>query len=302
MLTILDLAWFIYSVGVLKLGSHISIINRASRALANLASTPKLSAAIHDTDSVRLLVKSLKEITDSNCRQSILRTLRMLADTSQHAHEIPQAKALLVTLSCLDSDDVKLVGSAAHTAAELTSHLGSGQSSTETLKAYIEAGKQAVEEDGVSLLVTLLSHTKPSIQEHSLMALLNLMVSEGVRVAAGKAGGVNIFIDRGKDTTVAAWPTYIHCLCYCCREAINRVRVRNLEGLNVLLCTLKNSNEDCKALHETVLVALMEFYYDEQSLNYLAVCGFINVLVSQLQEDQKQSVQESVADKNATGE
>ena len=195
----------------------------------------------------------------------------------------------MITLNCLDSDDDSLVGCAAHTAAEITNRLGSGQS-TEALKSYLEAGRQAVEDNGVGHLVSLLSHTKPSIQEHSLMALLNLMVSEGVRVAAGKAGGVEIFIARGKDTTFAAWATHIHCLCFCCREAVNRVRVRELEGLNVLLNILKGTKEDCVRLHETVLVALMDFYFDEQSLNYLAACGFVKILASHLRQHERQLV------------
>ncbi|XP_038075788.1 uncharacterized protein LOC119743454 [Patiria miniata] len=279
-------------VEVLRAHSSVSVINRASRALANLAEAPKLSAVIHQEKVIPLLIRLLKETPDSNCRQSILRTVRILADTSQHTWQILQSEGLLAVLSCLDSDDVKLVSCAVQTAAELTNHLGS-EHSTEALRSYLEAGRQAVEDNRVELLVGLLSHSKPSIQEHSLMALLNLMVSEGVRVAAGKAGGVEVFIERGKATTFPGWATYIHCLCFCCREAVNRVRVRNLEGLQVLLNILKSSDEDCVKLHETVLVALMDFYYDEQSLNYLAACGFIQILVSQLRLEEKASVSTS---------
>ncbi|XP_022102193.1 uncharacterized protein LOC110985463 [Acanthaster planci] len=271
-------------VEVLKAHTSVSIINRASRALANLAEVPKLCADIHHKDIIPQLIRLLKETPDSSCRQSILRLIRILADTNQHAWKILQSEGLSAVLNCLDSDDIKLIGCAAQTAAELTNHLGSGQS-TEALRSYQEAGRQAVEDNRVEVLVRLLSHSKPSIQDHALVALLNLMVSEGVRVAAGKAGGVEVFIERGKATTFPGWATYIHCLCFCCREAVNRVRLRNLEGLQVLLNILKSSSEDCVRLHETILVALMDFYYDEQSLNYLAACGFIQVLVSQLRQE-----------------
>ncbi len=102
------------------------------------------------------------------------------------------------------------------------------------------------------------------------------------RVAIGNADGIKIFVAETHDQTSATFPTFLHCLCCCCREAVNRAKVKELEGLSILLNVLKSKTEVCRSQHENVLSALLNFYYDEMSLKYLASQGFIQVLVQQL--------------------
>ena len=131
-------------------------------------------------------------------------------------------------------------------------------------------------------LLQLLSHTKTVIKEQSLIVLVNLIPVDIFRVAVGNAEGIKILIEESKDQTSVALPTFLHCLCCCCRDSVNRLKVKELDGLNLLLDILKSDSEACRSQHETVLSALLNFYYDEPSLKYLASLGFIRVLVKQL--------------------
>ena len=66
-----------------------SIVNRASRALANLAEDPHICTIIHNSkEVVPLLVKLVREQDDSNCRQSLVRALRILASNDKRKWEV----------------------------------------------------------------------------------------------------------------------------------------------------------------------------------------------------------------------
>ena len=77
------------SVHILKSKSSMtSIVNRASRALANLAEDPHICTIIHNSKAVPLLVKLVREQDDSNCRQSLVRAVRILASNDKRKWEV----------------------------------------------------------------------------------------------------------------------------------------------------------------------------------------------------------------------
>ncbi|XP_072048140.1 uncharacterized protein [Amphiura filiformis] len=267
---------------ILKAQSMTSIINRASRAIANLAEDPEICHLIHTSKAIPLLVKLVNAQEDSNCRQSLVRALRMLADDDKHKWEVTKYEGVKALLPCIQCEDEALITCSIRALASLTTYQQLDKPDTVS-KFLTEATRQVTSDpEHTKVLLQLLSHSKTAIKEQSLVVLVNLMPVDIFRVAIGNAEGIKIFVDETQDQTKATFPTFLHCLCCCCREAVNRAKVKELEGLSVLLHVLKSDTELCQKQHENVLSALLNFYYDEMSLKYLASLGFVEVLVKQL--------------------
>ena len=84
-------------MNILEAQSINSIINRATRALANLAEDPTICAAIHAHEAmpsllIKLLLDGGDDKWDSNCKQSIVRALRILANNDRHKWEVIKNK------------------------------------------------------------------------------------------------------------------------------------------------------------------------------------------------------------------
>jgi hypothetical protein len=71
-------------------------------------------------------------------------------------------------------------------------------------------------------------------------------------------------------------------LCLFCWEAVNRARITNYNGLQLILKLLKMSEYKC--YHSMLLHTLMHFYYDEIAINILVEHGIIDILATKLKE------------------
>ncbi|KAL0099280.1 hypothetical protein PUN28_020093 [Cardiocondyla obscurior] len=69
-------------------------------------------------------------------------------------------------------------------------------------------------------------------------------------------------------------------MCLFCRESVNRERIRQSDGLQIILLFLsKPEHEEC---HLNLLEALSQFIYDETGINILTKHGILQILVGKL--------------------
>jgi len=71
-------------------------------------------------------------------------------------------------------------------------------------------------------------------------------------------------------------------LCLFCWEAVNRARITNYNGLQLILKLLKMSEYEC--YHSMLLHTLMQFYYDEIAINILVEHGIVDILATKLKQ------------------
>ncbi|XP_066589441.1 armadillo repeat-containing protein 5 [Prorops nasuta] len=71
-------------------------------------------------------------------------------------------------------------------------------------------------------------------------------------------------------------------LCSFCREAVNRAKVREDNGLETILTLLKD--DGCKQYHPLLLHALTQFVYDDVGIDIMVNNGLLEVLISKLKK------------------
>ncbi|XP_066303931.1 armadillo repeat-containing protein 5-like [Branchiostoma lanceolatum] len=271
-------------VNLLKAVKSDSLLNRAARAIANLALDATNAQVIHSLTGVPALIDILNNTESSECRQSIVRAIRNLADTEEHRDEVTRCEGLQAIVELLKLDDVPLVTQAVRTVTQLTKN------------CTFECARQVSEGTGISSLVELASHVKPVIKQQALLSLVNLTSHGSIRPDIGNAGGIQIFVKEIKASQdISNVLPVVNALCLCCREAINRLRVRELKGLELLVSLLKSPS--CKDVHERLVGTFLCFFYDEPSLEVLRGEGLIPLLMTKLLD----SVNVSSTDEGSKG-
>ncbi|XP_069507693.1 armadillo repeat-containing protein 5 [Ambystoma mexicanum] len=255
-------------VTILKSLNVDSILNRTARALGNLALEPESCHVIHESGALPHLVDVLKTSQDGECLQSVIRALRNLADTPSHRLSIAQHGAIPPMVERLASTDVALVAACVRALSDLTKGCS------------LDCAEQLSLSDGVTKLVALAGHSTKSIHECTLLTLGNLCLQGVVRPTVGNAGGIRCLVDEMKGQSDVSL-LYIRALCLCCREAINRVRVREAGGLELLLTLAKDGRYP--QAHPRIIASFLNFFYDEVALEYLQANGLVPLLVSRLE-------------------
>jgi len=66
-------------------------------------------------------------------------------------------------------------------------------------------------------------------------------------------------------------------LCYLCRESVNRAKIRRADGLPLMLRIIRNCST-VVTVRSSVFSALVQFMYDETSLQVRMTCSVILLL------------------------
>lgn len=246
-----------------------SIQNRATRALANLAEDAVNAKEIEKLDGIDEIVKLLNETRDKDCQQSLLRAVRILCNTGIRKQIILNYDAMKTITSLLSSDRPALVTCCIRTLCELSKDCS------------IELAQQIQEHEGIKAIVKLCGSERPVIQHAAVLSLANLTPHSHVRVCIGLEGGVQALCQQAK----CIEPGHLRLkavegLCFCCREAVNRIKVRESGALELLL-KLFCSHEH-RHLHRKLVLAFTCFCYDEPSLEILLNGGIVQGLVAHL--------------------
>lgn len=255
---------------VLKCLEAESIQARACRTLANLSLDPEIATAIHKEDIPALIIKFLSSTENSASQQTAVRALRILSETPRHRDQVVQLDGVRCTAELLTCEDEALLHCAVRAMAQFTRQCSH------------ECAQQVQAGGGVQALVALASHTSDVICNSAVTVLINLAHQPSIRPVIGNMGAIKVFINvtDSKLSSSLGMTPIATALCLCCREAINRVRIRENGGLKTLLALLENDEHE--RIHAQVISSLLNFLYDDPSLNVLVELGLIPTLVKKL--------------------
>nr|XP_046187017.1 armadillo repeat-containing protein 5-like isoform X2 [Oncorhynchus gorbuscha] len=263
-----------------------TIQNRAARALGNLAMDPESSTLVHSAGGVPplLLCVSLASVPSPpsddpleapssklECAQSAARALLYLADT-------PSNRLLLLTQGTLTAlapliapeYPLGLRRAALRTLHELTRSCG------------VECARE-VSRSGVlaQLGVMASGEAAKPFEELALKTLANMCTQGCLRPLVGSLGVIQKFTEEVKKDDLKSG-VFLKALCLCCKEAVNRAKVKESGGLEVLIGFLGVHRSH--PLDRLVILACVDFVYDEAALEQLQELGIVPLLVARLVE------------------
>lgn len=246
-----------------------SILNRTSRALANLAEDELNALVMEELGVIPELVKLLMKTSDSDCQQSVLRALRMLCTTLTQKQVVLDLDAMKTIIEVLKSDKPALVNCCIKTVAELTK--GCSREMAQQIQDY----------GGVKYIVELAGSDSIKVRHPALLSLANLAHHAHVRVCIGIEGGIQALTQQLKSKeTGYVTSKAIEGLCFCCREGINRARVQESYALELLLKVL--SSGKCLSLNKKIVHAFSLFCFHEPALDVLLNGGLVPALINHL--------------------
>ncbi|XP_077967026.1 uncharacterized protein LOC120342279 isoform X2 [Styela clava] len=277
-------------VKVLQTIKHPTIITRTCRSIANLANNLECSKTIHGVGTAELILKLIKyPTTTEDCVSSALRAIKNLANTTSHRKKLIQNNAVHVLTKCFNSDTNEVVSSAIRALAAIS------QSCT------IEFADHMLSNDGESIrkLVHVVRESKEDSEKdksEALSILINLTLQGCARPMLGNSGALECIVDELKNilgdsiniSRKMQGPLQensfriVGALCYCCREAINRARLRSMDALSLFIRLL--SDNRWITVHNFILTSLLCFVYDEVGLKILHDSGIFNILLNKLKE------------------
>ncbi|XP_029913466.1 armadillo repeat-containing protein 5 [Myripristis murdjan] len=263
-----------------------TVQNRAARALGNLAMDPENSALIHSAGGVPLLLLcvSLSSAASSptaaptkapcpklECAQSAARTLLYLSDTPSNRLSL-LTQGTLSSLAPLIAPEYPqgLRRAALRTLHELTRGC-SVECAREVSRSGVLAqlGAMATGESG-----------KP-FEELALKTLANMCSQGCLRPLVGSLGVIQKFTEEVKRDPLKSG-VFLKALCLCCKEAVNRAKVKESGGLEVLTGFL--AAHQSHPLSRLTILACVDFVYDESAMEQLQELGLVPLLVARLVE------------------
>ncbi|XP_053550418.1 armadillo repeat-containing protein 5 [Bombina bombina] len=249
-----------------------SVLNRVSRALGNLALDPQNSSIIHQSGAVSSLVHILQSSQDAGCVHSCLRALRILGDSPAHRLSICEQGGLSPCVSFLTSPDPALVCAAVRAVCELSR------------SCSLDCAEQLNKAVPVLVGMGQGEEVKPVVRQAALSTLCNLCTQGAMRPMLGNAGTVRLLISEIRNLRKS--PTrclpLVKALCLCCREALNRLRVREEGGLELFLELLRDPQYRCS--HPRIIAAFLHFCHDIAALVLLGMGGLAVLLAERLED------------------
>ncbi|XP_045171658.2 uncharacterized protein LOC123533822 [Mercenaria mercenaria] len=248
-----------------------SLQNRACRCLSNLLLDPGSWELVCCSSVIEKIVKLLKDTEKEEYKQTCIRALRLLGQTGSHVQKLVEKNAVSVVSKLIDSDIDPLKSSALRCVHSLSIHGGT-----------LHFASQIIASGQIPYLLTL-------VKDYNIEAfqIINrLCEHHNFRAEFGNAGGITIFHD-GFQSKELFWTNLredlLSVLCLCCKEAVNRVKLRDE---NILIFFIKSLSDDkFKNLHARIVSGLVCFLYDETSFDVLLENGLVPLLVKHLKSN-----------------
>ncbi|XP_070838172.1 armadillo repeat-containing protein 5 [Chaetodon trifascialis] len=263
-----------------------TVQNRAARALGNLAMDQESSALIHSAGGVPLLLLcvSLSSGPSSptaappkdtcpklECAQSAARALLYLSDTPSNRLSL-LTQGTLSALAPLIAPEYPqgLRRAALRTLHELTRGCG------------VECARE-VSRSGVlaQLGVMASGESGKPFEELALKTLANMCSQGCLRPLVGSLGVIQKFTEEVKRDPLKSG-VFLKALCLCCKEAVNRAKVKESGGLEVLVGFL--AAHQSHPLSRLTILACVDFVFDESAMEQLQELGLVPLLVARLVE------------------
>ncbi|KAG0423011.1 hypothetical protein HPB47_001187 [Ixodes persulcatus] len=265
------------SVRILSCIEKESIRNRACRGLANIALTSRGARELYRCEATQHIAELLTSAKLKDTRLTALRALRILANIPNCRDDLVKHKAPAAIAKLLLTEPLQKSALQALT--------------TVTQSCSVECALQVKEADGFKFLEELLSASDTTLLEGAFVLLVNLSVVEDVRPDLGAVGAVTSLVAQLNDYTLSK-PSYgalFSALCRYSQESVNRIRVRETGGLSLLVDVL--ASKDKKDMWQCTTCAILQFRYDEPSLEKLWDLNLASTVLDHLEsyiEEHKQ--------------
>lgn len=116
-------------------------------------------------------------------------------------------------------------------------------------------------------------------EELALKTLANMCSQGCLRPLVGSLGVIPKFIEKVNGGPLKSG-VFFKALCLCCKEAVNRAKVKQSGGLEVLIGFL--SAYQTHPLSRLVILACVDFVFDESAMEQLQELGLVPLLVARL--------------------
>uniref|UniRef100_UPI0037E763E9 armadillo repeat-containing protein 5 n=1 Tax=Semicossyphus pulcher TaxID=241346 RepID=UPI0037E763E9 len=264
----------------------VTVQNRAARALGNLAMDPESSALIHSAGGVPLLLicVSLSSTPSSptaappkdpcpklECAQSAARALLYLSDTPSNRLTL-LTQGTLSALAPLIAPEYPqgLRRVVLRTLHNLTQGCG------------VECAREVSRSGVLAQLGAMASgESGKPFEELALKTLANMCSQGCLRPLVGSLGAIQKFTEEVKRDPLKSG-VYLKALCLCCKEAVNRAKVKESGGLEALLSFL--AAHQSHPLSRLAILACVDFVFDESAMEQLQELGLVPLLVARLVE------------------
>ena len=250
-----------------------SVLCRAWRAVANSLQAPhSCLAPLQALGLPALLAKALAGHQAEPLLQVLVRCVRLAATTPTQRYILLRdgvTAALGEVAVAARADTGNLAKALAKCLAHLT--LGAGVAVGEVL---VVAAPSLVHWAGQG----------GRLAEHSLAAIVNMSEVCGLRPRLGNEGVVECLVAAHPAAAGRMAACVTTALCLYCRESVNRVKLRESGGCRLLVQVLLSRETSLAILHDRVVNSLLQFIYDNHSLNVLMDCGLVRALVGLLED------------------
>lgn len=118
-------------------------------------------------------------------------------------------------------------------------------------------------------------------EELALKTLANMCSQGCLRPLVGSLGVIQKFTDEVKRDPLKSG-VFLKALCLCCKEAVNRAKVKESGGLEVLIGFL--AAHQSHPLSRLAILACVDFVFDESAMEQLQELGLVPLLVARLVE------------------
>lgn len=116
-------------------------------------------------------------------------------------------------------------------------------------------------------------------EELALKTLANMCSQGCLRPLVGSLGVIPKFTEEVKKDPVKSG-VFLKALCLCCKEAVNRAKVKESGGLEVLVSFL--ASHQSHPLSRLAILACVDFVYDESAMEQLQELRLVPLLVARL--------------------
>ncbi|XP_060569546.1 uncharacterized protein LOC132727962 isoform X1 [Ruditapes philippinarum] len=245
-----------------------SLQNRACRCLSNMLLDPGSWELVCCSSVIEKIVKLLQDTEKDEIKQTCIRALRLLGQTGPHVQKLVEKNVISVTSKLIDSDVDTLKSSALRCIHSLSVH----GSTLQFARQVIASGK----------IPYLLSLVKESNIE-AFQIVTRLCEHHNFRAEFGNSGGITMFYEEFSSQE-PFWEylreDLLSVLCLCCKEAVNRVKLRDENVLRFFIQSLEDAK--FRTLHARIISALVCFLYDETSFDVLLDNGLVPLLINHL--------------------
>lgn len=238
------------------------VLNTVCRTIGNIYSSLATSTAYRHGMFVQEITRIFLTYKDSGCLQSALRTIRKLSSTGTINEDLRMARTIPAIVICLNIRDRDVSVAALKSLDAMISSSDGDYLISQLWSPDIAPLRMLVDSAQVD----------DGILDNMVIVLLCKCVQHmDGKASVSRAGGIDLlvkyFMGCSKDSDL--YLTVLDSLCLCCRDVHGRQKIRDLNGLQMLIDIVQE--DSLSSYHENVFSALICYYFDEHTLRHMVM-------------------------------